>query len=226
MHHAPHRFAEVRHDPHQLQARAVRGRDVAEIEPQQQVLRAGGEAVVDREVPQVEEEIAHTAVLVIDDPHVVAVQQEVRVQQVVVARTVGERMLGERGLDVAGSGMDLFERRRRRDPALGRDPAIVLNDPEHGERRRDRRAGMDRSHRSDDGAQHVLALQVLFRDVGALHEPRDERAEVGGTRRPRERRRRPRRRKRPRSPRRDRSPTAPYLCPRAGPRTTRRRCPP
>ena len=25
---------------------------------------------------------------------------------------------------------------------------------------------MDRSHRSDDGAQHVLALQVLFRDVG------------------------------------------------------------
>ena len=152
---------------------------VVEVEAQQRLLRRGRQAVVDGEVPQVEEEIAHAAVLVVDDPHVVAVEQEVRVQQVVVARTIGERMLGQRGLDVSGLRVDLIERRRRGDPALGRDRAIVLHDPEHGERRRDRRAGVDRPHRPHDGAEHVLALQVLLRDVGALHEPRDQRAEVG-----------------------------------------------
>ena len=54
--------------------------------------RVGVEVVVHGEVPEVEERIAHARVLVVDDPRVVAVAQEVRVQQVVVARRERRRV--------------------------------------------------------------------------------------------------------------------------------------
>ena len=55
--------------------------------------RVGVELVVDREVREVEEAVAHARVLPVDDPQVLAVVEEVRVQEVVVARNAVARGL-------------------------------------------------------------------------------------------------------------------------------------
>ena len=64
--------------------------DLAEVRLEQRLAAVAVELVVDREVREVEEDIAHARVLPIDDPEAPAVIDEVRVEKVVVTGTLGE----------------------------------------------------------------------------------------------------------------------------------------
>src|SRR6266542_484108 len=57
LHDAPHRLAEVRHDPHELQSGHAGRGDPAEVQLEEQHLGVLAHAVVDREVPQIEEQV-------------------------------------------------------------------------------------------------------------------------------------------------------------------------
>src|SRR5947209_7328560 len=85
--HAPHPLPEIGHEPHQPQSREVPFTDLIEIGMQQLAIVVDSELVVDREVRQVEEPIPHARVLPVDDANL-AVIEEVRVQEVVVARHI------------------------------------------------------------------------------------------------------------------------------------------
>ena len=78
---APHRFPKVGHEPHQDERVGV----VDTVGRQERVLGLFGELMVDGEVSEVEEGVAHTGVFPVDKPEVVAVGDEVRIQQIVVA---------------------------------------------------------------------------------------------------------------------------------------------
>ena len=63
---------------------------VAEVGAQQLLDRRVLELVVAREVGEVEEDVAHPRVLPVDDPDPAAVVDEVRVQEIVVTRALGD----------------------------------------------------------------------------------------------------------------------------------------
>jgi hypothetical protein len=120
----------------------VRRRHVPEVGVQELGALGLAEPVVDGEVGQVEEHVAHPGVLPVDDPDPVAVVDEVRGQQVVVARPLGDR-----------AARPLHERRRLVreregfgdcDAVSGGDRGIRLDDAKRVESGRDRRAGVDR----------------------------------------------------------------------------------
>src|SRR5947199_238142 len=71
---APHRLAEVRHEAHQHERVAV----AAPVGGEELALAVLVELVVDGEVAEVEEGIAHAGVLPVDDPEPIAVGDEVR----------------------------------------------------------------------------------------------------------------------------------------------------
>ena len=85
LHDSPHGFAEVRHEAHQDQGRAGLLIDLAEIGREQFPVLFVAELVIDGEVGQIEEAIAHARVLPVDDADALPVVDEIRVQQVVVA---------------------------------------------------------------------------------------------------------------------------------------------
>ena len=84
LHQAPHRLAEVGHEPHQPYGGNVSRSLLAEVGGHQHPVLIDVELLVGRQVAQVEEAIAHTRVLPIHDPDL-AVVEEVGVQEVVVA---------------------------------------------------------------------------------------------------------------------------------------------
>src|SRR5258708_2233087 len=74
---APHRLAKVAHDAHEPQrGGAARRRRLLEVGLEQPRLVSGPEAVVDREVAEVEETVAHPGVLPVDDADALAVVEE------------------------------------------------------------------------------------------------------------------------------------------------------
>ena len=100
LHDAPHRLAEVGHEAHELERLAVCRPGLAEVGAEQRLALRRVELVVDGEVREVEEPVSHPRVLPVDDPQALAVVEEVRVQEVVVAR---HRFLGRAlGLDPSG----------------------------------------------------------------------------------------------------------------------------
>src|SRR3990172_3311368 len=64
---APHRLAEVGHHLHQFQAREAASCNLSEIALQEDAVFSVGELMVDGEVGQVEERIAHAGVLPVED---------------------------------------------------------------------------------------------------------------------------------------------------------------
>ena len=66
----------------------VRLGELAEVRRQQLFVLVVAQLVVDREVGEIEEAVAHAGVLPVDDLHVSVLRDEVRVQQVVVARAL------------------------------------------------------------------------------------------------------------------------------------------
>src|ERR671924_1844095 len=79
----PRRLAEVRGQPHQLQATQLLRADLPEVRREQQQLLLLIELTVGGESAQVEEAVAAAGELPVDDPHAVAVIDEVGRQQVV-----------------------------------------------------------------------------------------------------------------------------------------------
>ena len=69
-------------------ARCCSGSNGAEVGVEERRAAVGVELVVDREVREVEEDVAHARVLPVDDPDAPAVVDEVRVEEVVVTRAL------------------------------------------------------------------------------------------------------------------------------------------
>ena len=88
LHDAPHRLPEVRHEPHQLEDAPVARAQRPDVGLEQRVAGFLVEPVVDAEVREVEEDVTHPGVLPVDDPQSVAVVDEVRIEEIVVARTL------------------------------------------------------------------------------------------------------------------------------------------
>ena len=83
--HAPHRLAEVGHDPHEVDPCQTRGTGRSLVRLQEDGVLGRREAVVDREVPEIEERIPEARVLPVEDPDPVPVVDEIGIEQVVVA---------------------------------------------------------------------------------------------------------------------------------------------
>ena len=172
LHHPPHRLAEVGHEAHQLERALVLSPRIAEVRREQLSARVGIELVVDREVREVEEAVAHARVLPVDDPQVLAVVEEVRVQEVVVARN-----------GVAPAAL-LFDpqRHRLRPHERGRDFAasverglpVGLDDAERVERAAKRRPVVKSSQRLRDSPQELRLAHPLGRRHLAVEEARHE----------------------------------------------------
>src|SRR5918996_254913 len=128
--HAPHRLAEVRHEAEQLQRRPLaRVCLLAEVSGQEALLVRVAELVVHSEVAEVEERVAHPGVLPVDDHHALAVVQEVRREQVVVAReglVVG--VLAHRLHHLPRVVACVLEALRQRAAAALRDLRVVAHD--------------------------------------------------------------------------------------------------
>src|SRR2546421_1229635 len=141
---APHGLAEIGHEAHQDERVVV----VAAVRGEERVLGLLVELVVDREVPEVEERIAHAGVLPVDDPRAAAVGDEVRVQEVVVAGPGSDA--GAPPLDGFGDLLRLAVAGWYGDAALECDRPVHLHDAEAVEAGGDGRPGVEPPERAAD----------------------------------------------------------------------------
>src|SRR5436189_2911801 len=138
--HAPHGLPEVGHHAHERQASGPVGPwRTSVVCLQKLAVGLPVELVVDAEVAQVEERVAHARVFPVDDANAPPVVDEVRIQQVVVTRPQIERIGEQSELDPAGSGERQLVFHGDPHAAARRQRAVGLNDPEGGEQPRDRR---------------------------------------------------------------------------------------
>ena len=111
--------------------------------------------MVDAEVAEVEERVAHPRVLPVDDPDPRAVVDEVGVEQVVVARPELERG-GQAGqLDPPPDRLAQLVLGRDRDAARQRQRPVRLHDPERHEQPRDGRTVVDAAERIGDPPERL-----------------------------------------------------------------------
>ena len=103
-----------------------------------------------------------------------AVVDEVRVEQVVVARPQLDRVRQEGHLDPAADRRGLVVRRRDDDATLERERPIRLDDPERHEQPGDRRPVVDPAQRIGDSPERVGLVDGLVTDRRPDDEPRDE----------------------------------------------------
>ena len=82
---------------------------------------------------------------------------------------------GERVLDAVGEREQAVEVVRD----VGAEVALVLDEPEHGEGRRQRRAGVEGAQRPRDLAEHLRPPELVGFDRGRLEERADQDA-LGG----------------------------------------------
>jgi hypothetical protein len=130
------------------------------------------ELVVDREVGEVEETVAHAGVLPVDDPDASSVVDEVRIQEVVVARR--EPRWASRSFDRIGDVL-------RPDVVVGHGNAVVarclrelLDDAEGIEPAGDRGAVVDAPERLGDAGDGLRPAHLLDRDRTSLDEAGDQ----------------------------------------------------
>ena len=171
---APHRLAEVGDDPHQGQPGKPIGPDGTVVGGQQDLVLGGRQLMVDAEVAEIEERVAHPGVFPVDDPDPRAVVDEVRVEQVVVARPQLDRVRQEGHLDPAADRRGRVVRRRDGDPARERQRPIRLDDPKRHEQPGDRRPVVDPAQRVGDPPERLGSVDGLVADRRPDDEPRDE----------------------------------------------------
>ncbi len=149
-------------------------RHLAEVGVEQRVALGLRQLVVDGEVREVEEPVAHAGVLPVDDPDPGRRADEVGVQQVVVARL--RRPGAERAFDLVGAGLGLLVLGGDPDAVRLRGLAVGLDDSKGVERRGEGRAVVDAPEQSGDLAQAFGPADLLDRDDAAVDEARDQRA--------------------------------------------------
>ena len=160
---APHRLAEVGHDPHQeiSAGQAAPGAHVAVVGRQQDRVLVRRQLVVDAEVAQVEERVAHPGVLPVDDPDPLAVVDEVGVEQVVVAGAQLDRAARRASSirrPIASAELVLG---RDRHATGDRQRPVGLDDPERDEQARDGRAVVDAADRVGHPAERLRLVDRL-----------------------------------------------------------------
>src|SRR3990170_3903346 len=85
----PHGLPVIGDNAHHFQARPVFRGHLSEVTGQQDAVMLVGEIVVDRQVGEIEIEIAHASILPIQDTHL-AIEEKICVQKVIVAWAPGE----------------------------------------------------------------------------------------------------------------------------------------
>ena len=127
----------------------------AEVDTEELFLLRQGEAVVDREVGEVEVAVAHARILPIDDPHPAPVPDEVRGKEVVVTRDRLVLGAADRGLDLGRprqgavvGGRGCRRRARGRSPRSPRRPGTSRTPTGSGRRRASRAAAPATSARA------------------------------------------------------------------------------
>ena len=145
---APHRLAEVGHEPHQPQVAIRPSSPARRSRPRAAPARMPPELVVDREVGEVEVAVAHPRVLPVDDPEPVLATEEVRGEQVVVA---GHGSLGPEGASISRPARGPARTRRDVAAALARGLGVGLDDAERVEAGGQPLSGVvDRAQRARD----------------------------------------------------------------------------
>jgi hypothetical protein len=128
--------------------------------------------VIDGEVGQVEEAVAHARVLPVDDPNVAVLVEEVQVLVVVVA---GDRHGPPAGrLDAKGDAVGPLEDVRDRDAVRGSGLGVHLDDAERIEAARDRGPVVDAPQDSGRAGDRLGPAHLLGRDRPSFDETRDE----------------------------------------------------
>jgi hypothetical protein len=176
LHDTPHGLPKVGHDAHELQTSPIRLSDRIEVLLQEGLVGGVVEPVVHREVRQVEEHAAHPGVLVIDDEHPLPLADEVRIEEIVVARPRNERAEGF--LDLSGHGEQAPEGLGDPDTVAYRSLPVPLHDPKRGEGRGKVGAAVKGAHGRQDPAQHASFPHGLLGDGLPVDEPCHQRAKL------------------------------------------------
>ncbi len=134
---------------------------VARVRREEHGSSVGVELVVDREVGQVEERVAHAGVLPVDDDQPLAVVDEVRVEQIVVAGT--RRLVGAQRRDPPCEVVRFGERRGKDRSALDGGIAIRPDNLEGVEPPGYRRPVMEGTERRGDPAELLRLAERLGR---------------------------------------------------------------
>ena len=116
---------------------------VAVVGEQQHLVLVGRELVVDAEVAEVEERVAHPGVLPVDDPDPCPVVDEVGVEQVVVAGPQLERRREAGELDPPADRRGQLVLDGDRDAAREGERSVGLDDPQRDEQPGNRRPVVD-----------------------------------------------------------------------------------
>src|SRR5579863_4978998 len=129
--------------------------------------------LIDGEVAQVEEEIAHRGVFPVEYPDVLPIVQEVAGQQIIVARPgFLERTNGL--LNLLHQGKNQWERLREGDTMLSSEPVIVSHCRKGRETAWEGRAAMVAFDRLDNACEHIGLRSIFRRDTRACDEARDQ----------------------------------------------------
>jgi len=132
-------------------ARGERGtRRLPEVGGEEDLVLLGVQVVVDAEVAEVEERVAHAGVLPVDNPDPLAVVDEVGVQKVVVAWARLDRCVEQRALNAASHLVGLVPGGWPRHAASNGQRQVGLDDAERNEEAGDRRTAMDATDRIGD----------------------------------------------------------------------------
>ncbi len=180
--HIVSRRSETQRMPAKRRARPAVGLG-AEIEPKERALVVGRELAVRREVGEVEERGREAGIVPVDQPQPLAVVDEVRGQEVVVAEHDLDRP--ERALEP----LDQSREAAAAPAATGCAPSssvarVVAQDvkgPEHQHRAAQvlRHLAVAAAHELDDAGQHLGPADVLGRERPAVDEAHDQRARLG-----------------------------------------------
>ena len=173
LHDTPHRLAKVGHEAHQLQSSHVFASDGSEVRLEQVVACVLVELVVDREVREIEERVAHSCVLPVDD----AQARRRRQRKFAFSRSLWQGFADARPRDFLDPRRDLVHSlvgARDRPAARACGIPVALDDAKGVEAARNRRALVDRSQRSGHAGEHRRFAHLVDGRRRSLDEARDE----------------------------------------------------
>src|SRR5438876_6594608 len=170
----PHCLAKVADHAHEGQPREARRANLAVVGIDQPRVLLWRKLVIDAEVAQVEERVAHPRVLPIYDPDPLSVVDEVGVEQVVVAGPQLNGRLQEGALDAARGFVRPIPGCGNGHAVRDRERTVGLDDPERDEEAGDGRTLVDAAQRVDDAPDGRPLVDLLQRHRLTHDEASDE----------------------------------------------------